>query len=74
MVLKPRISLADGLAALTVLLFAVYLIWLYQALHGESAGRSVRHWLRRKRWEYRWRQMAGWQREAIEQIWGPQEG
>lgn len=69
-----KLALGDGLAALTVLLFAVYLVWMWKAMHGAPAGLSVRHWLRRKAWEYRWRRMAGWQREAVEQVWGPQEG
>lgn len=36
-----------------------------------GAGR-IRHWLRRKRWEMRWASMAGWQREAVEQVHGKQ--
>lgn len=36
-----------------------------------GAGR-LRHWLRRRRWETRWAAMTGWQREAVEQVHGPQ--
>lgn len=38
----------------------------------DVGARRVRHWIRRRRWEMRWAQMTGWQRELVEQVHGPQ--
>lgn len=38
----------------------------------DTSMRRVRHWFRRKRWEARYATMPGWQREAVEQVHGPQ--